>query len=268
MNLQFFDEFTIVDGFHVQPGFFRFRLDGINYFSSGMKCYGELKVYRLDEDGTYCVAWLITEEYPIAEVLAERDENERYSKFRKSLGLEIGFTDYCFLDDRRKEKQVFESLDSKFGLTPKECAYIAKYIVSEEISPEIKEITDPDEFAEEITLANHLSTHRWAGDSGEEEFGEVLVGDLEWGESRSLYDMHDGNGDPYDEESHRKPNFDVTRKAVVHIHSRVYDYFNGSNQDESSDRLLIYNPSCSAVSALIGTARESMDMIDSHLEQE
>lgn len=267
MNLQYFDDFEIVDGFHVQPGFFRFQLDGTDYFSSGMQSYGRLKAYRYDESiDQYEETWLDQDECPISEVLAERDENERYSKFQQSLGIATGFTDYCFIDDRRKEKQVFDSLIGKFGLNQKECAYITKYIVSEEITPEIKEITDPDEFAEKITLASHLSTHSWAGDSGEKETGTILVGDLKWGKSYSLYDMHDENRDPHNKGLYQRPNFDVTRKAVVHIHSRVYDYFNGSNRDENKDFLLVYNPSKDAVNELAKIAKDSINVMESCLK--
>ena len=262
MDFQYFDDFEVVDGFHVQPGFFRFQLDGVDYFSSGMQCYSQMKVYHLGEDGAYYEEWLHPDECPIAEVLAERDENEKYNKFRKSLGLEIGFTDYCFLDERRREKQVFESLVGKFGLTQKECAHIAKYIVSQEISPEVEEIADPDEFAEKITLKNDLSAHSWAGDSGEKETGTILVGDLEWGEDYSLYDMHDGNGDPYSEDSLTRPNFEITKKSVVHIHNRTFDYFNGSNQEENTDHIVIYNPTEGSVKELAETARDSIALMD------
>ena len=261
--MEYFNDFAVVDGFHVQPGFFRFQLDGTDYFSSGMQCYKHLKAYYLDKDtDQYCEVWLDPAEHPIAEVLAERDENERYSKFQQSLGIETGFTDYCFLDDRRKEKQVFESLIGKFGLTPKECAYIAEYIVSEEITPEIKEITDPDEFAEELTLTNYGTYHSWAGSHGHTEKGTVLIGDLEWGKSLSTCDQHDGNGDPHYEESYKRPNFDITKKAVVHIFTEIWDHYNNNDQEENTDHIVIYNPAESSIKELTTTAQDAIELIE------
>ena len=248
MSITVYNSFEIVEGFYVQPGFFRFELNGIGYFSSGFQCGDELKAYYLSKDtNEYNPIWLDVEDSSLAELLLERAENESFGKFKQSLGLKFSFSDYRFLDDRRKQRNIYKSLKGKFGLTQKECAYIACEIIKMDVTPEFKEIKDPDEFAEAITLSDHGTYHSWAGSYGKEEEGTILVGDLEWGKCHSTCDRHDGNGDPHYEESYQRPNFDIAAKAVVYIHTHDWDSYNGNDQENESDNILIYNPDQEAI---------------------
>lgn len=104
-------------------------------------------------------------------------------------------------------------------------------------------VTDAKEFADKITLVDQGHSHSWAGSYGTVQGGECLLGEIQFGVSKS-WSYSDNGRDSGSSDHKEEPVFDMLKNAVVMIRENDYDHYNNPSPeyDNMNYYLYIYIP--------------------------
>lgn len=107
----------------------------------------------------------------------------------------------------------------------------------------IEVIRDAEEAAKRLCLLNQETQHSWAGGDGTKEDGEVVSGELSFGEEYSYEYFDNGNSQGADT-SHTDAEFDINKPFVVFIDRHDWRDWerDACNHDDRFHIIVIYSP--------------------------
>lgn len=107
----------------------------------------------------------------------------------------------------------------------------------------VKVIRNAEEATERLTLTNHETAHSWAGGDGDQEEGEVVFGQVEFGEDYS-YEFFDNGNSCGPEEYVTDPEFNLNEPYIVIIKRHDWRSWenDGCNYDDYSTTIVVYSP--------------------------